>query len=79
MVTRSPVPILGEDVVRDVVSRLASTLGRSEAWGEGGLDGETGGGVEEGTAAFAVLTALRSAMWPSGVDVLFLCVFCCEA
>lgn len=70
LVTRPPTPVLGADAVRDVVTSLASALFRPEAWGlsEGGSAREEGEereagagavGVDDGTAAYSILAAVR--------------------
>lgn len=69
MITRPPVALVGEDKVEGVVRSLTSVLAAPGAWGGSGGEGGAGvvggaggigaAGVDEGTAAFAVLAALR--------------------
>ncbi|CAN0173653.1 unnamed protein product [Scytosiphon promiscuus] len=63
VITRSPVPLVEKKQVKAAVLSLATTLTAAGAWGEEssveeGRRGEAG--VDEGTAACAVLAALRS-------------------
>ena len=66
MITRPPAALVGQGDVDGVVGELAAVLGEPRTWrgGVGGGEGEDGasaGGVcvNEGTAASAVLSALR--------------------
>lgn len=64
LITRPPVPLVGEEAVRAAVGRLASTLTRADAWGVSqrmarGVDSEARARVSEGDVAFSVLAALR--------------------
>lgn len=62
VISRPPVPLVGKEHVEAAVLSLATALAAPGAWEGGGGDEEgarRGAGVEEGTAAYAVLAALR--------------------
>ncbi|CAN0144630.1 unnamed protein product, partial [Ectocarpus sp. 8 AP-2014] len=60
VITRPPASLVGESKIQDVVRSLVAVLASPGAWEGGGGEEEGASGVGEGTAALAVLTALRS-------------------
>lgn len=59
IITRPPASLVEGGKIEDVVRSLVAVLASPEAWEGGGGEEEGGAGVGEGTAALAVLTALR--------------------
>ncbi|CAM9457380.1 unnamed protein product, partial [Ectocarpus sp. 12 AP-2014] len=60
VITRPPASLVEVGKIQDVVRSLVAVLASPGAWEGGGGEEEGGSGVGEGTAALAVLTALRS-------------------
>ncbi|CAM9842381.1 unnamed protein product, partial [Hapterophycus canaliculatus] len=63
IITRPPATLVGEDDVEAVVLSLAKALAAPGAWEGGGGEedgGRGGAGVDDGTAAYALLAAIRS-------------------